>query len=219
MGERSEFHFVGLVDKADKRTVSTSEGEKPKYDVFAVGYGPDSNVTNPRRVALWRWKKGTTEDSPWWALLETEIRKAVGLEDGPKIPLRFSGFKTARDEGNGYYYDATKVEAYDPAVHGTAPSVPVANGAGSGGAGAAPGRATAPTTDPTAVTVADGIRALEVLLPRMPKTVQTEQGERDRTPAEQSQWLYERAVALLRVARRAAFDVSSEAVRPPEGGP
>jgi hypothetical protein len=219
VGERTEFHFVGLVQRADKRTVSTSEGEKPKYDVFAVGAGPDSNVTNPRRIALWRWKKGTTEDAPWWALLEEEIKKAVGLGSGDPVPLRFSGFKTARDEGSGHFYDATKVEAYDPAVHTTSDAP--TNGAGSGGAGAAPGRATAPTTDPTAVTVADGIRALEVLLPRMPKTIR-DQGtgeERDRTPAEQSEWLHGRAVALLRVARRAAYDVSSEAIRPPEGGP
>lgn len=212
---REPFHFVGLVQRADKREVNTASGPKPKYDVFAVGAGPDSNVTNPRRVALWRWKKSENVDTEWWPLVETEIAKAVGLAPGEPLPLRFSGTKRPAEQG-GYFYDGNKVEIYDPAVHGLTSSNGGGNGAGSversslGGSGA--------PTNPADVTVSDALQAAAVLLPRLPKEKAGEDGQtRNLTPAEQSQWLYERSVSLLRVARRAAFDVSSEQIRP-EGG-
>lgn len=218
-GEKSEFHFVGVVQRAEKREVKTAAGPKPKYDVFAVGTGPDSNVTNPRRVALWRWKKAENVDVDYWHLVETEIAKAVGLAPGDPIPLRFSGMKTARDEG-GFFYDGNKVEIYDPAVHGTTSSN---GGSSNGGAGPAGGRSQgmepAPA-DPTRVTVADAMTAITALLPRLPKEKKLEDGSTGPlSPAEQSTWLYERSLSLLRVARRAAIDASAEPLPvPPRPG-
>lgn len=223
MAEREEFHFVGIVERAETKQVETSAappGPKPKYDVYAVGAGPDSNVVRPRRIALWRWKKGTAEDAPWWPSLEAELAKAVGLAQGEKIPLRFSGTKTPADQG-GYFYDGNKVEVYDPAKHGTTSSN---GGSSSGGAGPAGGRSQGMepvAADPTRVTVADAMAAVTALLPRLPKErTDSESGEiRSLTPAEQSTWLYERSLALLRVARRASVDVSAEPVpAPPRSG-
>lgn len=223
MSEREEFHFVGVVERAETKQVETKAdppGPKPKYDVYAVGAGPDSNVSMARRIALWRWRKGKAEDAEWWPILEAELAKAVGLAPGPKIPLRFSGTRTPAEKG-GYFYDGNKVEVYDPEKHGTTSSSPSTNG-GAGSAGPATGGSERRTTaDPTAVTVADGIAAVTALLARLPKeTTDRETGEvRGLTPAEQSQWLYERSLSLLRVARRAAVDVSREPVpEPPRPG-
>lgn len=213
--EREQFAFVGLVEKADFRDVNTSNGTKEKVDVFAVGTGPDSNVTRPRRISLWTADRNGVPYS-WLEGLRTELAKAAGLERGPKIPLRFTGTKRAADQG-GYYYDGNKIEPYDPTTHGTEPSnAPQTNGGGGSGS---LGGSIVRSPEPTLVTVSDALRAVEIVWSNLPDVfeVPAEGGGTIQvsslSEADERKYVVHHATNLLRRMRDAVAAVNREPIR------
>ena len=105
MGESSmeDFEFVGVPESIG--WPQTSGGIK-KVEVHTVGYGPDANVQK-RRLSAFRFKKDTTEDQPYVAVLESAVKD--------KTPLFFKGYRRPVDSGNGYYYTFQSVKVWDGA--------------------------------------------------------------------------------------------------------